>query len=145
MLSPLLVDSHCKLKTYPIMQSTFSSSYLSYILSLSLIILSIEPSCSVFWSAFGSTGLGGQRGFGQEAVFFNLYSDCLSAGVNRLGICTASAYDCRSKGGLVVGNCYANVPEKAGPIRPPDQFGIGYSPVNQGRPVGVCCFCESSL
>lgn len=64
----------------------------------------------------GGIGLGGGiggvspifPGFGGYGNYYpNRISDCPTTEYNRTGVCVNNAWECRSRGGRVVGNCYA--------------------------------------
>ena len=68
----------------------------------------------------------------------NRISDCPTTEYNRTGICVTSAYECRNRGGRVVGQCFAS------PISGSNQasgglLDIGSNEFNRRIPIGLCC------
>ena len=68
----------------------------------------------------------------------NRISDCPTSEYNRTGICVSSAFECRSRGGRVVGQCFAN------PLSGSSQGGsnlldLTTSEFGRRYPIGLCC------
>lgn len=88
----------------------------------------------------GFLGFGGPPLFGQSSLYYNpnRVSDCPTSEYNRTGICVTSAYECRNRGGRVVGQCFAT------PISGSNQgsnslIDINSNEFNRRYPIGLCC------
>ncbi|KAI1285797.1 hypothetical protein HDE_11638 [Halotydeus destructor] len=93
-------------------------------------------------SAFSTPLIGGgvNNGlFGYNQQFQpNRISDCPTTEFNRTGICVTSAYECRGRGGRVVGQCYATpLTGSSGFSGSGDSSNNDY--YNRRIPAGFCC------
>ena len=86
---------------------------------------------------------GGSPIFGGAAAFYNpnRVSDCPTQEYNRTGVCVTSAYECRNRGGRVVGQCFAT------PISGSNQgsnqlLDISSNDFGRRYPIGLCCIYQ---